>query len=515
MANLWQTNNDSIWKINAFDRAYWLKACEMFAGEGASDNPLEDADDYLSNKIGGGRLIKDTFHLLYKRSNEKRGSIPANLQTTERIIDMAQNMDELDALKSETVGNKLESAMAARDLATRLAKKLPRDLKQDARNVQQAQEKLDAATEALDEILDIMDAAELPESGEDTDQKISDANTLIDKLESELETALADMEETASASQGALGVAVKDALEESDEQLEQVLTFVKAFTEAAGGDVSGGIDLDALKWAKKAMADCPMLNDFAELLGWGSRVTRGLWRDSLKGKADPAGIKATAYDPQTTLQTEQTALQGGYGKAMLVDARMRLSEEKILNYYKENGEEESGLGDCFYLTDVSGSMSNKEVQTALGLLWGLVEIFRKDDRELTAIQFAGHSQYEVWEMPGKNDGPDLAGLYRALTRNFSGGTEVFQPLTYCLDKILETGQDADIVIFTDGMIDEPPQEFLDKLEQVKLETSVKVFAINSYGGSNTELEKFSDVVLDVKSFYDDKAKIVELLRGVV
>jgi hypothetical protein len=133
---LWQASSESIWKISVFDRMYWDAACELYAGEGATDNPLQAASDYISRKVGGGHLVKDIFHLLHKRNVDKRGHVPANLQATEKIIDMAQNMgEELDAIKAATVGNKLEAAMAACDLAKRLAKSLPSDLKDDARSV--------------------------------------------------------------------------------------------------------------------------------------------------------------------------------------------------------------------------------------------------------------------------------------------------------------------------------------------------------------------------------------------
>lgn len=521
--NLWQNNRDSIWKINAFDKAYWNQACDMFAGAGATDNPLEDADSYLSRKVGGGRLIRDTFYLLYKRNIEKRTNVPANLQTTEKVLDMAQNMgNELGAIKLATVGNKLEAAMAARDLATRLAKKLPRDLKDDARKVETAQEKLDAATEGLDEILDVMDA-ELEFPGQSAvdeiegayEQKIEEANGLIDKLEGELETALAEMDENASSAQGALGVAVKCALEESDEQLEQVITFVKAFSNIAGGDCSDGIDLEALKWARKALQDCDTFSDFSDLLGWGQRAVRGLWRDSLKSKTDPAGIKSKSYDPQKVLQSEQLALQGGLGQAMQVDARLRLTEDKILHFHRSGGQEQEGLGDIIVLQDMSGSMSNREVQTILSLSWALVEVCKKDNRNFTAIQFAGRNNYTIWKAPRKGDPADPEGLYRSLTRQIIGGTEPYQPLSEALDIILEDGQAADICVFTDGAFASPPPEIFAKIAEAQSQSSVRIFTINSGGGHNIEAKKFSDLTLSVNDLFGSREKLIELFRGII
>ena len=521
--HLWQSGKDSIWKVGAFDRLDWERACEIFAGEGATDNPLADADDYISRKIGGGHLIKDAFHLLHKRTNEKRAHVPANLQATEKVIDMAQNMgDELDAIKSSTVGKKLESAMAARDLATRLAKKLPRDLKNGARSVEQAQEKLDAATDSLDEILDALDA-ELAEAFDISpdeiegayDEKIGDANGLMDKLKDELEAALAELDETASSTQGAIGLAVKGALEETDEQLEQVLAFVKSFTEAAGGDCSGGIDLEALKWAKKALKHCPAMNDFAELLGWGQRTMRGLWRDSLKAKADPSGIKPKAYDPQKVVMTEQAALQGGYGIASQVDARIRMTEDKLLHFHREGGEEQEGLGDVWFLIDVSGSMSNREIQTIMAIAWGMIEACRRDDRGFGSIQFAGCDQYEAWQAPRKGDPADPEGLYNSLRRKFSGGTEPYQPLEYALNCIMENGQSADVVLFTDGYFATPGDEILAKIVEVQQVTSTRIFTVNSGDGNNTEAEKFSDLAITVQDLYGSREKLIELMKSIV
>jgi hypothetical protein len=347
------------------------------------------------------------------------------------------------------------------------------------------------------------------------EQKIGDANGVMDKLEGELEAALMELDETASSSQGAIGVAVQGALEETDTQLEQVLAFVKSFTEAAGGDVSDGIDLEALKWAKRALADCPAMNDFAELLGWGQRTMRGLWRDSLKSKADPAGIKPKVYDPQTVVMTEQTAVQGGYGKAMQVDARIRLTEDKLLHYHKEGGEEQEGLGDVWFLIDVSGSMSNQEVQTIMAIAWGMIEACRKDDRGFGSIQFAGWDQFEAWQAPHKGDKADPEGLYNSLRRKFSGGTEPYGPLGHALDCIIENDQSADVVIFTDGHFGSPDAEFIGKLAEVQNDISTRIFTVNSGGGYNEQAQKFSDLCLSVDDLYGSREKLIELMRSIV
>ena len=97
----------------------------------------------------------------------------------------------------------------------------------------------------------------------------------------------------------------------------------------------------------------------------------------------------------------------------------------------------------------------------------------------------------------------------------SGGTEPYQPMAHCLDKIIEGDKNADIVITSDGYFDQPPQEFLDKLEIARSKTDVKIFAITSLGGSDHEASKFADYVIDVKSFYDDRAKLIELFREIV
>jgi hypothetical protein len=517
--NLWQDKQETVWRLNAFDKVYWNEACAMFSDDSTD---LDAADDYISRKVGGGRLIRDTFHLLHKRNVDKRSSVPGDLQAVEKVLDMALNMDELETLKASTVGNRLESAIAARDLATRLAKSLPRDLRNKARGVEQAQEKVDAATSALDEILDDRDA-ELGCLGEQApdelvaayEQKIGEANDLLDKLEANLGEAIDDLDESASQSQGAIGVAVQEALEETDEQLEQVIAFVKAFTEAAGGEVNGGIDLEALKWAKQALKDCPAMTDFADILGWGQRTMRAIWRDSLRSKADPAGIKPKQYDPQTVVMTEQTALQGGYGKPMQVDARMRLTEDKILHYHKEGGEEQEGLGDCHLMIDVSGSMSNQELQVAFAMQWGLLEAFKKDDRGLSSTQFAGHRQFETWQAPRNGDPADPEGLYKSLSRKFSGGTEPYGPLESILNSIIESGDKADVVIYTDGYFAAPSPEILGKIDEVKALTSSRIFVINSGIGSNDQAEKFADLSIYVSSLYEDRSKIVELFKSIV
>ncbi len=527
MSNLWQAGQDSIWKLGAFDKLFWDQACAVFkeADMSGSDNPLQSAEEFISKKIGGGRLIHDLFQLLHKRDIEQKAHTPANLAPVKTLVDMALNMDDLEAIKQTTVGNKLEAALAARDLATRLSDKMPKPLKDQAKRIEKEQEKLAAAEIALDEALEMYDNRidEIQGNGESVeDYDTTEADELIEKLrqliedrQGEVDEALGAYEEIETGSQGAVGLAVKGAVEETDEALDNIMTFVKAFSRTAGGNVDQGIDLEMLKWARQAVQNAPAMQDFSELLGWGQRIMRGLRRESLKATTEPAGIKAKTYNPQTVVMTEQVGLMGGYGKALQVEARTRLAEEKILHYHKEGGEDVEGLGDVIFLQDVSGSMSQREVQTILAISWGMIEACRKDDRGFTAIQFAGYRQWDAWTMPREGEAADPEGLYKSLTRKFSGGTEPYQPLEHALDLVINGDSNADIVIFTDGVFGQPTQEVLGKIDESKAKTSTRIFTVNSGGGTNAQAEKFSDLCLYVEDLYGSREKLIELMKKIV
>ena len=87
--------------------------------------------------------------------------------------------------------------------------------------------------------------------------------------------------------------------------------------------------------------------------------------------------------------------------------------------------------------------------TAVALEWALLEICRRDKRDLYCLPFSGVGQFHVWQAPQPGQ-PDPQGLVDHLAQFYNAGTEPYQPLTKALELIADGDLRADVLIITDG-----------------------------------------------------------------
>ena len=104
--------------------------------------------------------------------------------------------------------------------------------------------------------------------------------------------------------------------------------------------------------------------------------------------------------------------------------------------------------------------------TAVALGWALLEICRRDQRNSYSLPFSGSGQFHVWQAP-RSGQPDPQGLLDHLAHFYNGGTEPYRPLLKALGLIADGNLRAHILIITDGAFDEPSDDFLKRVAEVR------------------------------------------------
>lgn len=508
----WSVGANSVVKVDAFDEEYWAQACNQFKEIDLSGgDPLGRTDRFIAKKIGGGRLVRDLFYIFHKREFEIKTDVRANLEIVKGLIEQSQTLPDFPTLRETTVGNKLEAAMAAKYYAQELTKRIPDVVLDMAKEVGEEQENLDEANEKLDVLYDtkLDDQQQI----DPNDPELLEAIEVVNEAQENMTEVLERLEDSMNQNEGSIMVALSDGAQKTQCDLIETLTYVKAFTRAAGG--SGyEIDLESLKWAKAAAQAMPALNHFADLLGWGQRTMRGLWRNSMRSATNPAGVKAKEFNPKKVLFKEKMSLMGAFGIARKIGAQIRFGNNALMHYHREGGQEQEGLGDVYFMIDVSGSMSDKEVQTLIAIMWAMLEICRKDNRRFVACQYAGWGQYSIWSAPVDGEPADPQGLAGMLSRKYTGGTEPYQPMAELLKQIIANEVKGDLVNFTDGHFAEIDAETMSLVKKAR-ENGTRLFTVNSGYGTNANAEAYSDLCMTVVDLYQKKEALIDLMKSIV
>jgi uncharacterized protein with von Willebrand factor type A (vWA) domain len=212
----------------------------------------------------------------------------------------------------------------------------------------------------------------------------------------------------------------------------------------------------------------------------------------------------------------QLALLGNPALKVLV---MKGLAERSLPQYKVEGKTPQGKGPICILADESGSMKGAGETWAKAAILACLQLGQKEKREVAVVMF-NHGISDAWiartngkveTLPstspkGATAKPwgkviDLA--LELCTRHARGGTDFNAPLFWGLE-YLESQPRADLLFITDGCADASPK-VLDMVKAAKAALGLRVFGMTVGGGSiSPAVRSFCDESIDI-----DKAEDAE------
>ena len=170
--------------------------------------------------------------------------------------------------------------------------------------------------------------------------------------------------------------------------------------------------------------------------------------------------------------------------------------EKQLIQYNFRRDVPSGKGPIIALLDDSGSMydSQRNAQKARGALFGLIEVAKKEKRDIGICIFSSHGEMSTFFIEKGKTNPDQ--ILQILTVCYEGGTDFYGPIKWGLDLAKKSVfKEADIVMITDGecSISSDQKNTIDKLKKER-ELKISTILLGDGCYSIEEVESWSDEV---------------------
>ena len=167
----------------------------------------------------------------------------------------------------------------------------------------------------------------------------------------------------------------------------------------------------------------------------------------------------------------------------------KMQEHQLLQYELEVNEP-TGMGSIVCLVDDSGSMYDENEAIARGVMFGLLECAKKDNRNFAVDIFSSGSENFFMEIPNGKYTPEQ--MLELLTVSYGYGTSYEEPLTFAMETIgKDKFKNADIVMITDDCC-RLSDGFVERLKKFKDEHDVKVTMINIGGYVDEESRKWVD-----------------------
>lgn len=425
-------------------------------------------------------FAQDAFNLLSKgdprvRQSEEMTPTHIPLQAVTRDI---AGMSELARLKTYTVGDAFNSALAMKALQPVLTEALRRaqDLKDKAEEAAQAQQEArEAAAEAGNDV---------------HDQTLQDAAQEAQDRADGLHTSLVD---AANASSAQARAAARKALNDASQEQEDL-------GEAAAGYGVGPGEMQRMSFAERATLAKRLqgskLSEFAKLIGRFRQLASAEYRHRVTDGADEVvGVKLG--DDLTRLTTQEVINM--VVPELADDFWLRYVNRELL-VKETRGREREGKGPIIVVCDESGTMADQPEMWAKGLSLALLDQAGREGRDFTYIGFGGVSDplREFFFEKGKGDTDKVLDMAEGF---LNGGTNFDKPLRRALDLVIAAGKNKpDIVFITDG--DAPLPTFLKEWHLVLDRLAAKCFGIYISAGSRGAPATLSKITSDVRTISD-------------
>lgn len=409
-------------------------------------NDLRKKSDVLTQKINEGQdfldlfpeLAQDIFASLYKGEPTLTETCPTGTELNRKQVETLMESEQYDSVRAYTTFDDFSSALACSDVMSTVIQKFRDD--EEMRKLAQQQN----------------DANKPKKYGDDNEGE-GDGNDLgnaVNKLSSKIRQA------------------VKSGLKKAQKKAEE---NEEAFSALGCGTESAERKSMSFEDKETLLEQYRKVKEMAKYIGKYRNLSTSARAERIKStKTELCGVtmgnSITRALPQELASLNHPVLK--------YDFFRKMQEHQLLQYELEV-DEPTGMGSIVCLVDDSGSMYPDCEPIARGVMFGLLECAKKDNRNFACDIFAYDGNEAKFEIPNGNYTPKE--MIEMLSVSFMGGTSYVSPLNYAMS-VIETDKfkNSDIIMVTDDAC-RLPDYMVEKIVNFKKEHDVKITMINIGG----------------------------------
>lgn len=418
-----------------FDKKHYEKIL------GSAEELQKLADSKHEDSPSWADIVQDMFLGFYKAAPKLHGESEMKPSHKVNLAAMAKGMGtkEWEELRTYTQLDQWAAAMAALEFGMNLS-----EIFDEMSELMEAQQGAQEQEESIDDLLDRLEQ----ESGEDmTEDK---ANELLDELQQALdsyEAASDALDQVLDGLQGEMRQAAKQAASQALEATQNVSDMVSGF----GTDAGALSRMDGERRMKLAarIRNNHKLRELAEMVGRFKALALSEQASKVVHGRDEIHDVELGDDVGRLLASEYVNLASPELEVLFYE---KFAEKKLLQYALR-GTEKVSRGAIIMMIDCSGSMSGTREMWAKAVGLALLDIAHKQKRDYHAILFSSRGEIREWQFPNGVAGPedvlDFAEYF------YGGGTDFESPISRAVE-VLERqynddgAQKGDLVLVTDG-----------------------------------------------------------------
>lgn len=508
---------ETIWdRVLLLDHGTWFEHKDMEVLQQAVERTSAVSRD----------IPREAWMGLYASANPLKPVPPQGMTILHSLFKRAEELPEWERLRMMVGMDPIAAAFGSAHFVADLMDRLPTEVKEAMESAQQDRDRVQDLENHLQIAQSLASGGgqgdKLPEGGEGTSITREQLEEMIRQLETDLvdaknkdarsEQAVLD---TLDGAQARLNQSFAEAMDQSTDDIANLQTVAEELGVGWGLGSSRNIARErvaGLHEISKYLRKSPSLKLILESLGWAKSLVSHERRKSTRGRQSFTHYKIQDLDLETLSPDELVSMIAFEPSSPIyLDFLCRALDGDLLHAQFE-GEDYAGRGPIVFLRDESGSMRGRRRATACALELALMLEARKEDRRFISIPFSDIGQFDVYD-PGLK--PDPIALMDHLELTYGDGTEPYGPLTAAIelirdDALMKTG---DILCITDGRFGQPPDEFLQLLEEAREEPGLKLVAvvINGHPGQ----ADFADKVVMIGDIVRERERLAEAISPIL
>jgi len=442
-------------------------------------------------------LMQDVFSSLFKPSPKKAENIPSSYRLNESLLDEAMKTGEFKNLKSMTMLDEFNSAIASTKISEQILEKIPEEVKEQVNAQNQLEQHIQQLQDRLSSLKDLAGKAKGNRKKE-LQQQAQQTETALQENQAAAQNVSKHLEQQIKNNADQLRRDLRQAMQQAGNECEQMETLTEGWGTEPGNPTYTSFE-EKLALAER-IRNSSQLKKIAELAGRFKRIALQKQETKIKRGQDEFVDIEIGADLERVLPVEKMKLNHPVLKK---DFQRRFLERSLLQY-KLEGTDRQGRGPVICGIDQSGSMGGDKDAWAKAVALGLMTIARLQKRDFALTLFASADYCETFRFPKAQISPEM--MIEVFGKFNGGGTNYEKPLQEAITMIGENQFDkADVIFISDGECD-VSDEFLQKFLAVKREKQFSVYSVLiGYGGD--VLRKFSDDVVEIDSIANDSQAI--------
>lgn len=401
--------------------------------------------DYRESHFGNYR---EEFGDIYTYMNKKH---PQFTDTPNELMKtfLESKKDDIEKIKSTTIGKSLESYMASKRM-------------------------MYLYEDVLEKTLEDCKKKDPDFNNKNNEEKLQSMNELVTKSPLKVK------------------IRVNQKLEDVKDEIEDELNTLRVIGYGGNAGKEESIDRDRALQFLQSMKKNDMVKKIMQQAGKFINTAKHKIMTRCKGNEDVIGIEL-GDDLQRILPTEIAQLALPEFEFLQT---LKFVQKEMPQYEKESGESKT-IGDIVVVLDESGSMKiDDNIVKAKALLFGIMEQAKHDKRKVQLIGFGGKTEHYLVKDLTMEKLLDVISVFK----NY-GDTCFEYPLSTAIDMC---GKHSDVIFITDGYA--PISERLKAdVEAAKENLNVKIITMQFGAVCNEELEKISSSFNTTWSLFTDKA----------